>query len=106
MSSNIRNFERFDSRPPKPLTAAERALINECVITQQEGTRTVFSVAYRGEHLGFVTTRLGEQRFKPKEGAINEWTLVTSDWQLDDPLHGKAIVALVHYAKSAEPLAA
>lgn len=106
MQSNIRDFSRFDGRPPKPLTHAEKALINECVIKLVEGSRTVFSVSYQSEHLGYVTTRLGEQRFKPKEGTSNEWTLVTTDWQLDDPLHGKAIVALVNYARTPEKLAA
>ena len=85
---------------PFPMSAAEKLHISTCVVAPGP----MASVIRHGQLLGHVMTHGGMQRYKPV--GTCDWVIAATDWSLEDPIHGKALLELTRYHHNAMPLAA
>lgn len=99
MRGNHRIWGRQDYVEPAPLPPEALERVASCVITPRYPDRVTpnawHEVRVGGELIGFVTTRLAGQSFRTP--VMEDWFLVSWDWNRADPLHAHAILRLLDH---------
>lgn len=97
MRGHFQQLGRNDYVEPARLSDENLSRIAQCRIAplaKNTGAPWKSHEVIRSGHvIGFVTTRFEGQLYKPD--LAQEWRFAASDWNRSDPMHGKAIVALL-----------
>ncbi len=104
MRGNHQQLGRRDYAEPARLSDSDLSLIAQCRISPiAANSRALWrthEVIRGGQVIGYVTTRLEGQLYKAAKN--KKWRFAASDWSRVDPMHGKAILALLDALESNE----
>lgn len=88
---------RQDYCPPPQLSEGLRQSVLSVSVAPRHSERNKphhwHAVSASGTLLGFVTTRAAGQMFRGLDDS--DWRHAANDWHPNDPMHGKAITALL-----------
>jgi len=84
-----------EEEDPEVTDQKTRKMIERCVVTLREGTRTWYDVSLDGEYLGKVRTKAGAMEYCAAR--CSKVRYAGNTWNPKDPKHCLAILALFEH---------